>query len=594
MNYTGFGANTKLQQDKARLRAEAGYEGEEITRVSCEVLAMNFKTLVGAGLEIYAPDGSYEESVSYWGYGANNLFRYCQILESSMGTDLGLMDTWGIDRTAYSIMHMVSSDFLTFTYNDTSAHPDSGHGCSSGEFNYIAQSVGDDFIRLVRQMHINDGGMGISISDSIFYKPVDKDAPMEMPLEYHHVGIHGYTVRSSWDKGAIFAGLLGGDNDDGHGHIDAGQWVYYYKDICFIDDIGSDGYNTYNYFNNNHMYRTTVEGHNVICVTSDQTALPAGQLRSSVSPVIKTGDNEHGAFVIVDTLPAFGNTLISSKRGMLFTNDRKTVIIQDEIVPNGNQTMYWLAHYMTDYITKVEITNGGRTAYMTSKRSTDGKAYVLRLNIITQTPGITFEKMTAYDFLLDATMPPEGPGSSQSYGKNPESDRSNIFKLAVCFDNLMTIDFAVAVEVVDPADPIATGYRWTRMDEWEPYADTRTTISDSTGDKVEEVVTERGNANVSDLIGYVARIEKLFSEGSQYDKLGDFYAAITQITYTITQRGRDYFESNDRFLESLTSYDEYLAIYDAYIGDIARTTGSVFSIMEQLSAYKPKADVEAE
>ena len=583
MNYTGYSTETKLAQSKAIDRAKV-YGGEGVRMVCTTVLSLNYKTLINKGLDIYAPDGSYEESVSYWAYGANNLFRYCQLLESSLGDDLGLMDTWGIDRTAYSIMHMVSSDFRVFAYNDGSV----GGSCNSGQFNYIAQSVGDDFLRLVRQMHINDGGFSISMTDSIFYKPVEASDDLEMPLEYHHIGIHGYTVRSSWERGAIFAGLLGGDNDDGHGHIDAGQWIYYAQGIPFIEDIGPDGYNTYNYFSNNHMYKTTVEGHNCILASSDQVNLPAGQLRNSVSPIIETGANEHGAYTIVNTLPAYGNTVfLSCERGLLFTNDRKTVIIQDEIIPKGTQTAWWIAHYSTEQISNVEIANNGRTVYMTSKKSSlTGKPVVLRMNMVSPTPGIKFEKSTSYDYLLDATM---RPGDSEAMGKQPEGDRSNWLKLLVKFENLMSIDFSVALEVIDPADPILTGYKFTVMDEWEPYADTRVKNDSVVEDEVVEVVTQRGTAKPSDVLGFATRLDALVEAGTHFEQISDFYAAITQMTYTIDKLGRDYFETSSMFADSIVSYDTYYLLYSTYYNDVKTTTDSIFAISDLLIASKQKA-----
>lgn len=583
MGYTGYSTDTKLAQPKAALRAEV-YGGEEVRMVCSTVLSMNFKTLIDNGLEIYAPDGSYEESAAYWAYGANSLFRYCSLLESATGGDLGLMDCWGLDRTCYSNMHMVSSDYRIFAYNDCSV----GSSCDSSWFNYVAHAIGDNFLHLVRNIHINEGGRFISYVDSIFYVPVEITEDVDIPLQYHHVGIHGYTLRSSWERGAIFAGILGGNNNDGHGHIDAGQWIYYADGIPFIEDIGSDDYNTYNYFNNNHMYKTTVEGHNCILVSSAQDKLPAGQERHSVSPVTKTGDNEHGAYVVIDTLPAFapGNCLLRADRGMLFTNDRKTVIVQDEIIPNGSQTVWWIAHYSTDEITNVEIANNGRTVYMTSRKSSVTDApVVLRMNMVSPTPGIVFEKSTSYDFLLDATM---RPGDSEAMGAQPENDRSNWLKLLVKFENLMSIDFAVALEVIDPADPVLTGYKFTTMDEWEPYADTRVKAEVDEGEIVEEP-DKRDGAKPSDLLGFTARIDTMVADGIHFEQIAEFYSAITQITYTVDQLGRNYFEGKDMFTESLELYDSFYLLYTSYYNDVKITTDSIFAITDVLTGAKKKA-----
>ncbi len=567
MDYTGLTENSKVV---AARHAAKQFGGANIKDVNTYVVASNFKTLIKYGLDIYAPDGSYEESVSYWSYGAGNLFLYSQILESTMGSHMGIMDTWGIDRTCRSILHMVSSDFIVFAYNDGSVRG----GCSSGYFNYVAHAIDDDFLRIVRRMHIEQFDVARSINDSLYYKNVDDLEDVELDLQYHHVGIHGYTMRSSWDRGSIFAGLLGGDNDDGHGHIDAGQWVYYNKNIVYFEDIGPDGYNTYKYFSNNNMYKTNPEGHNVIVLTSMQDKIDAGQLRESVSPVIRVFDNEYGSLATVDTTPAFGTAFLKAHRGIMLTNDRKTVIIQDEIMPNGSQTFWWLAHFNNREVS-CEIDEGGRTAYMTGRSKADGKEYVLRVKMVSPIRrGISFSVLSTQDYLLDATM---RPGDSESYGKQPEGDRSMYSKIAVKFENLTTMQFSVVLEIVDPDEPIDTGYTFTEMANWTPYADTRTGTIDPIGPAPEETL-KRTSARLSELRN-ITRIEDIEERGeSIFDNLSTVYSAITTATYIINQNGRDKVEDSNAVKDYLPIYDKYYAMYDAYIKDVQATTDHLSAI----------------
>lgn len=577
MDYTGLDEDTKIV---AARHAAKEYGGTNIQDVLTYVVASNYKTLIKYGLGMYAPDGSYEESVSYWSYGAGNVFLYSQILESTMGSHMGIMDTWGLDRTCRSILHMVSSDFVKFAYNDTSP----GGGCSSGYFNYVAHAIDDDFLRIVRRMHIASFDVARTVNDSLYYKNVDDLEDVELELQYHHVGIHGYTTRSSWDRGAIFAGLLGGDNDDGHGHIDAGQWVYYNKNIVYFEDIGADGYNTYNYFSNNNMYKTNPEGHNVILVTSMQDKMNAGQLRNSVSPVIRVFDNEHGSLATVDTTPAFGTAFLKANRGLLLTNDRKTVVIQDEIMPDGNQTFWWLAHYNNTKIT-AEIAEGGRTAYMTGRSTIDGKEYVLRVQMISPIRrGISFAIMgtgqvginAEQDYLLDATM---RPGDSEAHGKQPEGDRSMYSKLAVKFENLTTMQFSVVLEVIDRDAPIDVGYTFTEMANWVPYADTREKAETITpDDTVVEETGKRTSAKITEMRN-ITRVQRIEESGvSLFLDLETFYSAITTATYIVNQNGRDKIADNKSVAQYLELYDRYYAIYDAYVTDVRQTTDHVTAI----------------
>ncbi len=572
MDYDGFDEECTLKAPTAVGRVDE-YGGANMLSTISHVIAANFKSLVKVGIDIYAPDGSYEESVSYWAYGAGNLFAYSATLKSALGDDLGIMDTWGVDRTCYSILHMVSSDWVVFAYNDGSV----GGGMTSTYFAYVADAVGDPGINAVRQMHIKSGKVAAGLWDVLYYTDPETIKDIELELQYHHIGIHGYTVRSSWEKGAIYAGLLGGDNDDGHGHIDAGQWIYYNKGIRFIEDIGPDGYNTYNYFNNNHMYKTTTEGHNVICVVSDQAALPAGQERHSVSPVTKVYDNEYGAYAITDCTPAFGKTLTYARRGMMITNDRNTVIIQDEISPNGAQEIYWFAHYNNNIVTDVTISSDGRTAYLRSTKSNiTAQEHICRMTIVSPLRrGIQFGLMDTYTFTLDATM---RPGDSEAMGKQPEGDRSAYQKLYINLKDLSQFYFAVVLEVIDPDDPIPVGYTWTEMSEWEPYADTRV---GGTGGPIEDV-TVRGTAVASELVGAVGRIDDLIEDATHFEQLDRYYSAITNATYVVNSFSREHFANNARYSEYLDKYEEYLEMYNTYINDIIETSGHISAITAHL------------
>ena len=244
-----------------------------------------------------------------------------------------------------------------------------------------------------------------------------------------------------------------------------------------------------------------------------------------------------------------------------------------------------------EMIDDVELTNNGRTAIFTSKRSpVTGQPVIMRMNIISNIRGISFKKLTAYDYFLDATM---RPGDSEAMGKQPEGDRSMWLKLAVTFENMMSIDFAVELEVIDPSAPISSGYpRITKMNNWMPGPDTRA-VADTEDEEFTEDSTNRGTAQPSDLIGYAARLDSMFNAGTHYEKISDFYAAITQMNYTVIQRGRAFFESNSMFTDSLYKFDSYYSLYDAYLQDVGQTTSAVFAITDMLTASKTKAAGEA-
>ena len=69
---------------------------------------------------------------------------------------------------------------------------------------------------------------------------------------------------------------------------------------------------------------------------------------------------EAGMYAVIDNSGAYGSITNYARRGMLFTNSRETVVIQDEIAFKGVQSCAWIAH-TTGAIT---VAPDGKTAYV--------------------------------------------------------------------------------------------------------------------------------------------------------------------------------------------------------------------------------------
>jgi hypothetical protein len=268
--------------------------------------------------------------------------------------------------------------------------------------------------------------------------------------------------------------------------------------------------------------------------------------------------------------PAYGTKAFDTIiRGIFLTNDRNTVIIQDEIVPLGTQSFYWLAHYNNKTVTSVKISENGRAVYMTAMNK-NKEEYTLRIQMVsTIRRGITFEKMTSYDFLLDATM---RPGDSEAHGKQPEGDRSQWSKLAVKFQDLTFYEFAVAIEIIDPDNPIDVGYTFTKMGAWEPGPDTRV---QSGGGAIEEEGTEvaiRTTVSSSEVPQNLSRLNGFFNNGTLFTTdISRFYRTITPMTFAVNKYGRDTkvnlsekADASGTKRPAIEIYDEYYEMYDNY------------------------------
>ena len=480
----------------------------------CELISDNLYHLANYGMGQYVPDGSYCESPGYWAYGTNSMFKMCAALIPSTGSDFGYMDCWGIDKTCYFACHAESSDYKAFGYHDgSSATVDTSY------FAFVANALSDDQLMGIIKSQIKNG-KGTSLFDVLYYE--FEDVQGDLDLQYHMVGIDGYTMRSSWDKGAIFVGILNGDNNAPHGQYDCGTWVYHSSGIIWFTELGADNYNIKSYFGNGNYYRISSEGNNVVMVVSDQKTLPYGQLEMAVGKIVETGSNEYGAYSIADNTEVYSKTVVSAKRGTLLTNDRKTTVIQDEISFDGIQSMYWFAHYDIGIVSDIKISTDKRTAYLEAVDA-KGQIHTLRATIVSKVKNLRFSIMTAYDFVLDKTMTADA--IKEISNGQEEYDRSSFMKLAIKAQDVLSFDCAVVIEEIDTKQEIEVGYTWTDMKDWAPARDNRDGLI-----QVDEKL--RAIAKLSDIVASATRTERYRDDGTAYGasyKL--YYRALTDLLY---------------------------------------------------------------
>ncbi len=440
--------------------------GMDTYRDYCEYLVNQcIYNLPYYGMGQYAPDGSYIESNGYWSYGTNNFFEMAAALTTAVGTDFGLLDCWGIDRTCYFAINTQSSDFQSWNYHDSG----SVGAQDTSWFQYLAleDGLGDKALAGLRKLFLSEGGGSVTNADAIFYMTDEEIGEFEMPdVQYYMEGIDGYAVRESWEDGAAFAGIMGNTNNLGHGQIDSGAFVYYSRGTRWFCDVGTENYNSYGFWGGNTRYtyyRMNAEGNNTLILTSQQSSVPYGQSLNGFGYMTDTFDNEHGAYSIIDNTSVYGGYADYAYRGMLFTNDRQTLVIQDEVRFSSAQSVAWVGHTMAEVIISVD----GKTAYMY-----DGEN-VLKVTIVDESgAGLKFEVRDTYDFLLDCTV---GPDWSTEHGGQPEYTRDGYRRLVIRAENITELKLAVVIENVDIGKTMNTyiGYSWCDMHDWLPYSDSR-------------------------------------------------------------------------------------------------------------------------
>ena len=375
----------------------------------------------------YAPDGSYVESNSYWAYGTVNLMNTMAALYDSIGTDLGLHHACGMDKTCYYAIYSESNEFVGWNYHDGSLSSQ-----STSAFNQFATISGDDALYAIRKDQLVKG-KAISLLD-MMYHPLARNRSIpeldNLPLDYAMVGIDAFTVKSGWEKGSLFAGMIGGENPSGgsHNQLDSGAFIYHNFGKMWFTDLGSDYYNSRGikngagYFGNYALYRRNAEGNNCLALTS----LPYGQRLGGRGIMTESKSSDTASYVIIDNREVYENKTEYARRGMLLTNNRHTVVIKDEVGFVEPETAFTTAHFESDKIT-AKVSEDGRSCTLTHK---DGEKI-----FVTLLGDGKLELMNCEEPLLTGTAPAEG-----------EYSRENYSRLVVKHDNVMKINTAFVID----------------------------------------------------------------------------------------------------------------------------------------------------
>ena len=543
------------------------------------VLGNNMKMLVENGLAIYAPDGSYVESATGWARGTSKFVGMVSSLISATGNDYGFMDVWGVYESCYYAIHIESSDGLIWNYHDTI-----GDGVTSGDipaidtsvFNFLGKYYGDANLIAVRNEQIAKG-KSVSIYDLIFY-PFDVVAEKEeLPLNYYMEGIDAYVSRSDWNAGAMYAGLMGGANNSVGGQIDSGNFIYHNKGIVWFMDLGGEEDSVFEYdveSTKYKYYRASGMGQNTVLLVDSLEKRPThnevptyGQYATGSGVITKTFENEYGSYVILDNKPAYGRAVDTALRGMLVTNDRKTVVIQDEITFSYISDFYWIAHTAQN----IELSEDSKTAYLFT-RGADGQSYTLRATLISDF-NLSFQVTDANAVLNnEGGISLNGSNYSAGNGGTEEFKRDALKRLVIFGDQMLVATFAVVLEMVEDtesSEPV--GYEWTKMNNWEPLSADSGNINTSI----------RLEPKVSDIKNSTTLAESLLKKDDVFsDRLESLYRELTLVEYTYRNVKEDSLESSDKnayqdYLDAAEEYEDYLE----YVNSSVKATNNIASVL---------------
>jgi autotransporter-associated beta strand protein len=181
------------------------------------------------------------------------------------------------------------------------------------------------------------------------------------------------TMRQNWtDSKATFVGGMGGTYES-HGHLQSGTFQLSARGVKWFIDLSSENYDVANhntttpsssYVDRWDYYRWRAEGHN--CLIINPTAGPDRIWNAPPAPLInyQSAQNGQRSFAVWDLSDNISG-VTRVQRGIQLFNNRRDVLVQDEIVLPSAGTAWWYAHFQNTS-TPPAISGDGSSVILTS------------------------------------------------------------------------------------------------------------------------------------------------------------------------------------------------------------------------------------
>ena len=504
----------------------------------CAYVIENYVKSVEKCLAQFAPDGSYPESPTYWDYCVGTYMDTLIAFETCCGKSYGYKDAIGLYESFYYAMGISDSDYNIWSYHDTSPTT------IGANYFYLASKVyGDETLAAYRNTMLFDRNMGMSLMDVLYYDSANDYAEFNAPLDYNFQGIYTATFRSSYEAGATYAGLHVGPTVHDHSDFDCGNFVLSMAGIQWCGDPGTEDYNVDGFWDTSNggrrfkLYRKSLEGHSSIVIRSSE--LVHGQKwvqRTGSFPVINNFyTDEYGGYAVSDMKGQYGSTCTGAYRGVLMTNSRRTVILQDEITFSSATSLTWVLNL----IGEVKISSDGKS--LTSTLWDNGSKTVLRATMITDDDSLSFRRLKSNETVLSSTKTKYNSGDSRACDTEP--------RVVIEANNVKSFNVAVVFEILGHEDE-AVGYEKVPMSQW-------TTSDDEWLNEANKDIVYPGQAPI-----YKYQASHFARANADLAKAGTDFAKIGEILAKTLVYLTDYDDKDATVAKLVEQYMQYVTRYN--------------------------------
>lgn len=306
---------------------------EEAPDICGEVLAYSLSNIERA-LPLFAPDGAWREGLIYWEYATLYFTYHIASLESALGSDFGRFREPGL-KNAADYVEALNGNAAIFNFSDC----DEEESRRASHLLWFARKLNRPEIGRNRIRDVMEGKIS-SFSDLLWYDAeFFQNAVRQMPLDFLFESIDTVTMRSQWSKEGIYIGFHGGYNGETHSHLDIGSFVLDAGGQRFIADLGADDYNLPGDIYDRYRYRA--EGHNTLVIGPDGGY---DQSLNAAGHMIYFNSTDDEACAVCNMTEAYPGKAKAVIRTIRLKDRRSRMFLQDEIILEEPQELYWFAH----------------------------------------------------------------------------------------------------------------------------------------------------------------------------------------------------------------------------------------------------------
>ncbi len=346
----------------------------------------------------FAPDGAWFEGPAYWDFVFRLLTRYIAAFDKIYNTSFGIDKFEGLDRAASTLLYSQSENG-TFNYSDADVeviYPDTLYYLSN-HYNLPAVTA----ITLDKSNAELSDAVYIPYALAWYDISVDADdAVIDLPYDSVFSGDGAFAVmRDSWyDKNGTYVGIKAGKAVYNHSHLDLGSFIYETEGVRWAIDLGKDSYSLPDYWASNdnrwRVYRTRAEGHNTIIINPDDTGIDMNL--QATAKITEQKSSPGGAITVVDMTEALSDNATAAKRGFYLTDNRKSLVVRDEItLKQPTDKLYWAMHTKADSAqidgSRVIISSGGKQLLVEFESNSDFEISFTQAKAMDGTPTVEGE-----------------------------------------------------------------------------------------------------------------------------------------------------------------------------------------------------------